>query len=168
MEVLAAQAEIDQLTIEFKVQEESVVSFASLFSDKSATELIASVKVLEVKKYYENIAGVDIPSYQSIVFEPADYSLFDTPVWLEAAVEKVQDLITIREKIKVAHEKKGALERELREVSIRVNLFEKIMIPRAIGNIKKIKIFLGDQELAAVSQAKLAKRKILMRDLRNK
>ena len=63
-------------------------------------------------------------------------------------------------KIKIAQEKKIALEKELREVSIRVNLFEKILIPRALKNIKKIKIFLGDQQLAAVSQAKVAKRKI--------
>jgi len=41
-----------------------------------------------------------------------------------------------------------------------VNLFEKILIPRAKKNIKKIKVFLGDQELAAVSRAKVAKNKI--------
>ena len=58
-------------------------------------------------------------------------------------------------------EKKRLLEQELREVSIRVNLFEKIMIPRTLQNIKKIKVFLGDQQLAAISQAKVAKRKIL-------
>ena len=45
-------------------------------------------------------------------------------------------------------------------MSIRVNLFEKILIPRALRNIKKIKVFLGDQQLAAVSQAKVAKAKI--------
>jgi len=61
----------------------------------------------------------------------------------------------------IAEEKKQALEKELREVSIRVNLFEKILIPRAIDNIKKIKVFLGDQQLGAVSQAKVAKGKII-------
>ena len=63
----------------------------------------------------------------------------------------------IRSKVMKAAEKKAALEKELREVSIRVNLFEKILIPRALSNIKKIKVFLGDQQLAAVSQAKVAK-----------
>jgi len=46
------------------------------------------------------------------------------------------------------------------DVAIRVNLFEKILIPRASKNIKKIKVFLGDQQLTAVSQAKAAKAKI--------
>jgi len=44
-----------------------------------------------------------------------------------------------------------------------VNLFEKVLIPRSQENIKKIRIFLGDQQLSAVAQAKVAKRKILLR-----
>lgn len=53
------------------------------------------------------------------------------------------------------------MEHEFNEVSIRVNLFEKVLIPRTEDNIKKITIFLGDQQLAAVSQAKVAKAKII-------
>jgi V/A-type H+-transporting ATPase subunit D len=34
------------------------------------------------------------------------------------------------------------------------------LIPRAEANIRKIKVFLGDQLLAAVSRAKVAKSKI--------
>jgi V/A-type H+-transporting ATPase subunit D len=60
----------------------------------------------------------------------------------------------------VTNEQRQALEKEWREVSIRVNLFEKILIPRAVENIRKIKVFLGDQQLAAVSRAKVAKTKI--------
>ena len=66
----------------------------------------------------------------------------------------------MHERIKVAYEQRNALEKELREVSIRVNLFEKILIPRAVDNIRRIKVFLGDQELAAVCRAKVAKNKI--------
>ena len=69
-------------------------------------------------------------------------------------------LAEAKARIEVAIEKKTALETELREVAIRVNLFEKILIPRAQKNIKKIRVFLGDMQLAAVSQAKVAKTKI--------
>ncbi len=165
VEVNHAQMEIEQLQVQFSAAEEQVSAYAALLSDRSASELFSAVKIREVQKRYENIAGVDIPQYEGIVFEEAVYSLFDTPVWLESAIGGVQDLIAVREKIKTAEEKKKALEKELREVSIRVNLFEKIMIPRALENIKKIKIFLGDQQLAAVSQAKVAKRKIQLRNL---
>ncbi len=84
-------------------------------------------------------------------------------MWFESAILGIKELVTVRERIRIAEEKKRALEKELREVSIRVNLFEKILIPRAQENIKKIKIFLGDLQLAAVSQAKVAKKKILLR-----
>ena len=98
-----------------------------------------------------------------MVFRDPEYFLFDTPAWTDRATELLRELVTIREKITIALEKKRALQKELREVSIRVNLFEKILIPRSQANISKIRIFLGDQQLAAVAQAKVAKRKIQKR-----
>jgi V/A-type H+-transporting ATPase subunit D len=163
VEVNLAQAEIEKLIADFAASHEKVGKYSSLLTERSATDLFSAVKVQEVERTNENVAGVDIPNFERIVFDPATYALFDTPIWFESAILGIKDLITIREKIKIAEEKKRALEKELREVSIRVNLFEKILIPRAQDNIKKIKIFLGDQQLAAVSQAKVAKKKILMR-----
>jgi V/A-type H+-transporting ATPase subunit D len=165
MEVTQAQSEIEALIGQFALSQEKVGKYAPLLTERSATDLFSAVKVLEVETARENIAGVDIPIFEKVVFEPASYSLFDTPLWFESAIGGIQELITVREKIRIAEEKKRALEKELREVSIRVNLFEKILIPRALENIKKIKIFLGDQQLAAVSQAKVAKKKILLRNL---
>lgn len=167
LEVNQAQAEIDHLQAELKFIEDKVARFSALLSDRNAYELFPSVKIQDVVKHYENIAGIDIPIFEKVIFLPPEYALFDTPIWMESALEEVKGLLTVREKIKVAQEKKRLLQKELREVSIRVNLFEKIMIPRAVTNIKKIKIFLGDQQLAAVSQAKVSKKKILMRELQN-
>ena len=69
-----------------------------------------------------------------------------------SALELLKSYISLKEEISVIDERKTLLEKELKEVSIRVNLFEKVLIPRSIQTIKKIKIFLGDQQLAAVSQ----------------
>jgi len=139
--------------------------FAGLLPTHEAHPLFEAVELLEVKKHFENIAGVDIPVFEEAVFAPEDYALFDTPVWLEEGISAMKKLIEIRESAAILRTKKVLLEKELRDVSIRVNLFEKIMIPRTLENIKKIKIFLGDQFLAAVSQAKVAKRKIEERKL---
>ena len=163
VEVNQAQSEIEQLIVEFGNSEQKVGKYSALLTERSASDLFSAVKVHQVGRSHENVAGVEIPNFERITFEPSTYSLFDTPVWFESAILGIKNLITIREKIKIAQEKKRALEKELREVSIRVNLFEKILIPRAQENIKKIKIFLGDQQLAAVSQAKVAKKKILLR-----
>lgn len=164
-EVNQAEAEIEQLSAQFEVVKDLISEYARLFSDKNAFDLFPSVKVAKTVVQHENIAGVDIPILEEVIFQEADYFLFETPVWLEAAISRIKELITFREKIKIASQKKQALEKELKEVSIRVNLFEKILIPRAQGNIKKIKIFLGDMELSAVCQAKVSKSKIVKKEV---
>ncbi len=164
VEVNLAHAEIEALRIDFSTAQGYVGKYCSLFTGKNAPDLFSAVEIVQIEKSFENVAGVDIPIFDQIVFAQSSYSLFDTPIWLETAIEGVKDLLIAREKIYVAEEKKRLLEKELREVSIRVNLFEKILIPRSEQNIKKIKIFLGDQQLAAVSQAKVAKKKIQLRN----
>ncbi|MGB7978040.1 MAG: V-type ATP synthase subunit D [Chlamydiales bacterium] len=162
-EVSMVMIEIEKLQVEFQSISKRVESFSSLLLEKVTVNIEQYADILHVKKHYENIAGVEIPIFEKVIFREPEYFLFDTPAWTEPATEQLRDLVTAREKVSVAEEKKRALEKELREVSIRVNLFEKVLIPRAEENIKKIKIFLGDQQLSAVAQAKVAKRKILLR-----
>ena len=52
------------------------------------------------------------------------------------------------------------LQAELKKVMQRVNLFEKVMIPNTIDNIRRIRIALGDQMTAGVARAKIAKAKL--------
>jgi V/A-type H+-transporting ATPase subunit D len=47
----------------------------------------------------------------------------------------------------------------VKKVTQRVNLFDKLLIPRAEQNIKKIRIFLSDTERANVVRAKITKQK---------
>lgn len=136
---------------------------AALLTTTSSFDLEATMQVDRVETHKENIAGVEVPIFDRVCFSPLTYDLFDTPAWLDSFVALVRRLVSAFEKIVVVEKKKIALEKELRDVSIRVNLFEKILIPRALTNIKKIKVFLGDQQLAAVARAKVAKGKILMR-----
>ena len=55
------------------------------------------------------------------------------------------------------------LEAELRSTSQRVNLFEKVKIPETEENIRKISIYLADQQVNAVVRSKIAKFKIAAR-----
>ena len=162
-EVSLAQMELSRLRDEMHLTRHQVEDFAPFLLEKVDVNLLLYADVLHVKKHYENIAGVEIPIFDTIIFRDADYSLFDTPVWADRATEILREFATVREKMSIAEEKKRALEKELRAVSIRVNLFEKILIPRSQGNIKKIRIFLSDQQLASVAQAKVAKKKIALK-----
>lgn len=160
VEVNDARTEIERLENDFQKLYEWVQSFSYILSVSTVIDLSKSIEIQEVQKRVENIAGVEVPYFEKAVFKPLEYSLYETPAWLDSVIFGLRSLAESKVKIEIANEKKSALEHELREVSIRVNLFEKILIPRAERNIKKIKVFLGDQQLAAVSQAKAAKAKI--------
>ncbi|MCI0382576.1 MAG: V-type ATP synthase subunit D [Chlamydiae bacterium] len=163
MEIDLADVQLAKEGIEFSDMEKKILGFSPLLSAQESPLVFHSIKIQEVEKHLENIAGVDVPIFETVLFDPPSYPLFDTPIWVESTMGWIKKLISIREKIKLTKEKKSLLLKELRDVSIRVNLFEKIMIPRTLENIKRIKVFLGDQQLAAVAQAKVSKKKILLR-----
>lgn len=162
-EVNDVRSEIIRLEEAFHEKRLIASDASGLLSEKFGLDLSQSAKVKAIVKTHENIAGVDIPIFQAVEYVPFEYSLLDTPPWLDSYIKKLRATAEAKAKVIVAQEKKRVLEEELREVTIRVNLFEKNLIPKAEKNIRKIKVFLGDQELAAVSQAKVAKRKILER-----
>lgn len=152
--------EIQRLERELEIKRQQVDAFSALLATKTTIDPLQAVKVARVHKRYENVAGVEVPYFVDVDFQAFTYSLFETAPWVDAAVVELRNLAIVQEQIRVRYEQRQALEKEWREVSIRVNLFEKILIPRAVENIRKIKVFLGDQQLAAVSRAKVAKTKI--------
>lgn len=159
-EVQETRVEIQRLEKIYQQQRSKVEEYSLLLSSKTTINPLEAAKVKKVYKHFDNIAGVEVPYFERVEFEEISYNLFETPPWVDAAIVGLRQLAEVRIHIKIVEEQKKALEKELREVSIRVNLFEKILIPRCKENIKKIKVFLGDQQLAAVSQAKVAKGKI--------
>lgn len=107
-----------------------------------------------------NIAGIDIPIFEQVEFEDAEYDLFLTPLWVDIAIEKIRKLVMLLEEEKVFKEQLKILETELRTTTQRVNLFEKVKIPEARENVRVIRIYLGDQQTNAVGRSKIAKNKI--------
>ncbi|MDF2549627.1 MAG: atpD-A [Chlamydiales bacterium] len=164
MVVNEARLELAREEEELKALRHAVESEALMLS-YPGIEIKQWVQVISVQRRYENIAGVDVPVFGGVIFQPNTYDLADTPAFIDPLIESLQRLVSKQAAVIVAQEKKHALEKELREVSIRVNLFEKILIPRSLGDIKKIRVSLSDQQQAAVSRAKVAKMKIEERAL---
>jgi len=158
VQISETKVELESTISELAKAKDQVLLFSNLL-DETFIKKFAQIK--HVSKKYENIAGVEIPVFENVLFNEVFYFLFDSPIWWDSAILKIRELVAVREKMHVIEEKKRVLEKEWHEISIRVNLFEKVLIPTALVNIKKIRIFLGDQELAAVAQAKIAKAKIL-------
>ena len=106
-----------------------------------------------------NIAGVNIPILDDIKFNENKPDLFETSFWIDSGIKKIKELILLRVEIKILYEQYKLLNDELRTTTQRVNLFEKVKIPEAKENIRIIRIFMGDQQTAAVARSKIAKGK---------
>ena len=118
------------------------------------------LKPLKIITDAKNIAGVDIPVFVNVEFPPAEYDLFTTPLWVDAALEALKILKALRQEILVLQKGIEILRRELRITTQRVNLFEKVKIPESEEAIRLIRIYLGDQMANAVGRSKIAKAKI--------
>lgn len=110
-----------------------------------------------------NIAGIDIPRFRELVFADVRYDLYEHPPWLDAGVARMKELLSMRAELWVLDEQHRLLSEELRITSQRVNLFEKVKIPQTREHIRTIRIYLGDQETAAVVRGKIAKSKVVRR-----
>jgi len=164
VEVNNMRASVELLKDQLNDLKSILREYAGLFSEFLPQNLSSLIEVAEVRTGKENIAGVEIPHFESILFREIAWSFFTTPVWIDRAVADLKSLVTLREKNKIAVQRLMLLEEELRQTNIKVNLFEKRMIPQCRANIKKIKIFLGDQEIAAICNAKIAKDKLKKKD----
>ena len=118
------------------------------------------VKVINIKKGFGNIAGVKIPVYEGADFSRGDYDLYETPLWIDLAADRMEKALSLDLEAEVLDEQVRLLSQELRSTTQRVNLFEKVKIPETKANIKKISVYLGDEQVAAVVRSKISKKKL--------
>lgn len=108
-----------------------------------------------------NIAGIDIPLFEGLRVVQAPYDLFAEPLWVDRALEALERILRLEAELLVLAEQRRRLAHELRITSQRVNLFEKVKIPETREGIRRIGIYLGDQQTAAVVRGKIAKGKLV-------
>lgn len=114
----------------------------------------------EIRTKIENVAGSNIPVLDQIVYNEIDYDLYAMPFWVDSAILKLRAYATLMVELRILDKEMAILGRELMVTTQRVNLFEKVKIPGCIENIRKIRIYLGDQLANAVGVSKVAKKKI--------
>ena len=122
------------------------------------------ITVSNIRKGNGNIAGVDIPTFEGADFSRGDYDLYETPLWVDIAASHMEKAMSLDLEAEVLEEQVRLLEVELLATSQRVNLFEKVKIPETEENIKKISIYMADQQVSAVVRSKISKRKIALRN----
>ncbi|MCU0581069.1 MAG: V-type ATP synthase subunit D [Syntrophales bacterium] len=139
--------------------QQEISSWVDVFGEEVGFAELVKIRSLVIED--GNIAGVDIPVFRGIELELPEYDLFTKPLWVDAAVEKVSQLLTFDEEVKILEKQIALLDAELHVTTQRVNLFEKIKIPEARNHIRVIQINLGDQQTAAVVRGKMAKNKLV-------
>jgi len=138
---------------------EALMQWVAVFGEDVGFEKL--IEIRSIDRDTGNIAGVDIPVFKSIEIGISPYDLFFTPLWVDKAIEKLKGILSLDAEILVLREQARLLGTELRVTTQRVNLFEKVKIPETKENIRKIRIYLGDQQTAAVVRGKMAKNKLV-------
>jgi V/A-type H+-transporting ATPase subunit D len=156
-EIRSVESRIRTLREEKARLDESFSPWIAVFGEKGV--FTADIlRITRIATREGNIAGVPIPVFERAEFETAQYDLLQKPLWLDLAVTSVKKTLEIDMEARTMEEQQRRLEKELRVTTQRVNLFEKVKIPEAKGTIKKIQVYLGDQQTAAVVRGKISKR----------
>ncbi len=150
-EIQAIQDDYDKL-------DKEVSKWVDVFAQEvDIGEFIEIEEIIEAK---DNVAGIDIPVFEKLIFKEIEYDLFSTPFWLDKGIQVCKEQIESNIKMQIFNRQREILQQELRTTIQRIKLFEEIKIPEAKENIRKIRIFLGDQQTAEVVRGKIAKSKI--------
>ena len=130
-----------------------------LLAGESKFETAGLLKVAGVTLGSDNIAGARLPRLDGIDFEIDDRPALDRPFWLPEMLKRLRDLSGLHIRRELQRRRVAALAKAVKTVTQRINLFEKVLIPEAQENIRRIKIHLADMERAAVVRSKLVKAK---------
>ena len=140
--------------------ERTISAYNGLFNDVAGVNFTKLATPDSVDTSTHSIAGVYVPKFETITFPKADFSLFATATWVDRALADLKKLNHHTAELSILQECLDLLQAELKKVMQRVNLFEKVMIPNTLENIRRIRIALGDQMTAGVARAKIAKAKL--------
>jgi V/A-type H+-transporting ATPase subunit D len=133
---------------------EEIPMLANAEIDLAKLVTLKSARIGEI-----NVVGQRLPTLEDIEVEIAPYGFLARPFWVDVVAARLKEVLRLRIEQRVTRRQVELLEAAVRRVTQRVNLFDKVLIPDAKANIRRIDIALGDLERAAVVNSKISKRK---------
>jgi len=155
----------------FKVTEQELAPIDSLITEqfpmasREDVDLSGLVHVKNVALGQENVVGVKLPVLQSMDIEVREYGLLGRPHWVDRLAQLLRETVELRIRVQVERRRLDLLEVGVRKITQRVNLFEKVLIPRSREDIRRIRIYLSDNERAGVVRAKISKKKRMVEEV---
>lgn len=163
MEIRGIESRLAQILAQKESLETKLKAWIAVFSEDSAARTQEGLPLLTLKNIRTsagNIAGVVIPVFEGAEFATSEYDYFSTPLWVDKALKVLEEILLFDSEHKIVEKQKDLLAAELRTTTQRVNLFEKVKIPETMADIKRIGIYLGDQQTAQVVRGKISKKKV--------
>jgi V/A-type H+-transporting ATPase subunit D len=136
---------------------QEIATWSALYGDLGPL-LRYFIQIEEIKSSVRNVAGLKVPQFHGVEFSDPPYSYFATPLSFEEVLRQSRNAIEGREAIRMLKEGEQVLFEGFRKTSQRINLYEQRLIPDCREAIRKIVVYLQDQQAASVGVAKVAKR----------
>lgn len=156
-ELKRARGQLDETMDDEENLKQKVARQLPMLAD-AEMDLSGLVDVENIDLGEENMVGLRLPTLAAVQFKVADYSMLAWPHWTDVLVERIKQMVSRKILVQVMTRRVLLLERSVRKITQRTNLFEKILIPEARRNIRKIRIYLADADRAAVIRSKITKR----------
>jgi len=158
-EQLKIRRELDLRRAEFLAVQEGWTPLLPLFGEPALVDLVELTRPRDLVISTKTVAGVAVPVLESVRFATVELSRFGTPAWVSRVLPRLRRFVQLKTEMNIIEQQYRLVTAELRRTTQKVNLFELVLIPEATEAIRRIKIALGDLQVAAVGRAKIAKGK---------
>ena len=149
-------AELEKTQIKIKQCQQTVVESLPMLAYRDI-DLQHLVKVSSIELDTENIVGINLPVLKGVDLQHKAYSPYLKPHWVDNLVVQLKIMLELQTQHRVQQQRLHLLTAAVKKVTQKVNLFDKVLIPKTQINIRKIRIFLSDAERADVVRAKITK-----------
>jgi V/A-type H+/Na+-transporting ATPase subunit D len=120
-------------------------------------EVRGIVRVTKTEIVDENVMGIHLPKLSGLEIKVSEYPFLGKPHWVDRLVQLLKQAMEIRINRRVMERRLELLASAAKVISQRVNLFEKVLIPKTKADVQRIRVYLSDSERAGIVRAKIAK-----------
>jgi V/A-type H+/Na+-transporting ATPase subunit D len=120
-------------------------------------EVRGIVRVTKTEIVDENVMGIHLPKLSGLEIKVSEYPFLGKPHWVDRLVQLLKQAMEIRINRRVMERRLELLASAAKVISQRVNLFEKVLIPKTKADVQRIRVYLSDSERASIVRAKIAK-----------
>jgi len=159
IEELKLRRELAQRESRYDAARAAVESVVPLLAEELPVSVQDLVRARSIRLGEKSVAGVTVPTLEAVECDARELSHCGTPAWVTLSLKDLRELVRLHTELAVLKRQFDLVNKELRRATQKVNLFEKVLIPETKEGIRRIKIALGDEQVAAVGRGKIAKRK---------